>query len=293
MTIKGIDNGYGYTKDESMHVFKSAYTKEEPMSLYSGHKLTVNSIPYWIGVGASTIDINKMDSVINKLCTLTCLGLSEDDVFKVVVGLPINQYRVNKDIFRDIVMGYDNNTISIDDNFTKTIHIVDVSVCPQSVATLYSSDIVDDVIIVDVGYRTVDIALVQIINNKPNVVLCDTYYCGMLSLYDKISSSINQKFELTTTANDMEHLLKRGLYINGKRQDISYLSEILRVYFEKMFSQLIVNYPTKTTPVLLTGGGASFVYKAFLNRFPQTVMHKNNQFSNAVGYYQIGKIIFS
>ena len=63
MTIKGIDNGYGYTKDESMNVFRSAYTKEEPVSLYSGHKLTVNNSSYMIlqGSNVSNFDSLKLE----------------------------------------------------------------------------------------------------------------------------------------------------------------------------------------------------------------------------------------
>lgn len=293
MVIKGIDNGYGYTKDESFTLFKSAYTTEEPVSFYKGHKITINDTPYWVGIGAGTVDINKNNSEINKICTLTCLGLSKGTDFCIVAGLPINQYRQKKEEFKNIILSYSGSKVSVDDNTSKVIKIHNVAIYPQSISTIYDMNITDDVILVDIGYRTVDIALIQLDHNKPNIMLSDTYYSGMYSLYDKLSAVLNQKYELTLSAEDMEHLLNRGLYIHGVKQDISFLSDTLKQYFDKMFTQLILNYPTKTTDIILTGGGASFVHKAFIKRFPQTKVHKNNQFSNALGYYQIGRKLFS
>lgn len=293
MIIKGIDNGYGYTKDESLNIFKSAYTMEEPLSLYSGHKLCINSDTYWVGTGSGTVDINKSCSILNKLGTLTCLALTPETDFHVVAGLPVNQFKQERDNLRKVILSYSGSRISVDNGPFKTVHIEDVAIYPQSVATLYASNIIDDVILIDIGYRTVDIVLIQMSRNKPLLSLSDTYYCGMFSLYDLLSNTLNQKFELTTTALDMEHLLNRGLYIDGVKQDISFLSALIKDYYNDLFTQLTLKYPVRTTPILLTGGGAHFVSKPFLNRFPQTVIHKNNQFSNALGYYQIGLKLFN
>lgn len=293
MIIKGIDNGYGYTKDESLNIFRSAYTTEEPLSLYSGHPITVDGVPYWVGTGRGTVDINKSDSLLNKIGTLTCLALTPGTDFCIVAGLPVNQFKQDKDVLRRTIIGYSGTSISLGTNSPKTIRIHDVAVYPQSVATLYSSNITDDVILVDIGYRTVDMVLIQFTQNKPAISLSDTYYCGMFSLYDLISNTINQKFGLTTSALEMEHLLERGLYIDGIKQDLGFLSSVLRQYYNDLFTQLTLKYPIRTTPIMLTGGGAHFVQKAFSNRFPQTIVHKNNQFSNALGYHRIGLKLFS
>ena len=292
MTILGIDNGYGYTKDSSLNIFRSTYNTEEPLSLHNSYELRVDGKSYWVGSGIGTVELNKTGSLVNRLGTLTCLGLNADNEFCLVVGLPLNQFNQDKDVMKKSVLSYNNSCISLK-GVSKTVKIHEVAVYPQSVATLYSSNITDDVIIVDVGFRTVDIVLVQFQYNKPNIVMTDTYYCGMFSLYDAVSNAINKRFRITSSALEMEHVLYRGLFIDGVKQDLSFLSAVLSQYYEDLFNQLLLKYPVRSTNMLLTGGGAHFVHKAFCKRFPNTIIHKNNQFSNAQGYYQIGLRLFT
>ena len=102
-------------------------------------------------------------------------------------------------------------------NRVKQFLINDVLVFPQGVASLYSIDnLSTNALIFDIGGRTVDIALIEMINNKPTLIKSDTWYKGMLFLYSKIIESINKKFQLTLEARYAEQILFNGLYLHGK-----------------------------------------------------------------------------
>lgn len=70
-------------------------------------------------------------------------------------------------------------------------------------------------LIFDIGGRTVDIALIEMINDKPTLIKSDTWYKGMLILYSIIIESINKKFLLTLEARYAEQILFNGLYLYG------------------------------------------------------------------------------
>lgn len=297
MYIKGIDNGYGYTKSEDLTIFKSTITTIEPMTIYNNeehHHIIINNKEYWVGYdkGNCNIEINKIQSEMNKVCTLTMLAMCDDTNFKIIAGLPIAQYHRDKDLFRDTILSY-NGTNVIYNDIQKSIYIEDVKIYPQSLSSLYATGIKDDIIIVDIGYRTVDVVSVIFSNNKPHVKLFDTYYCGIYPLYDTIACTINNKFNLTVTIDDIPNIINKGLYIDGIKQDISFLSNIMLYHFQDLFNQLITKYPVRLNPIMLVGGGAKLVINAFKHRFNTNVsIHPNNQFANAVGYYNIGRRIF-
>ena len=88
--------------------------------------------------------------------------------------------------------------------------------------------------------RTVDIALIEMINNKPTLIKSDTWYKGMLVLYSTIIESINKKFQLTLETRYAEQILLNGLYLYGQKQDISFLQPIIQEYLDDIFMLKIV-----------------------------------------------------
>ena len=91
-------------------------------------------------------------------------------------------------------------------------------------------------LIFDIGGRTVDIALIEMINDKPTLIKSDTWYKGMLVLYSTIIESINKKFQLTLEARYAEQILFNGLYLYGQKQDISFLQPIIQEYLDEIFT---------------------------------------------------------
>lgn len=127
--IKGLDNGYMYTKDNDKRIFKSAYTQVED-AISGSHHININGQDYYVGHGNSTVDVDKTQSDINKVCTLTNLSMSEDNTFYLVAGLPIEQYLSQKDKLAESIMSYNQSEIRYD-NFPTFIKINDVTVYPK------------------------------------------------------------------------------------------------------------------------------------------------------------------
>ena len=104
--ILGIDIGYSFTKDSKKHIFPSKYTTTEPIitkgltekSLFKSvdNKISYNNINYWVGTGEINVELDKCNSLINKLCVLNCLYLNNAQKVKIVSGLPINQFKNKK-----------------------------------------------------------------------------------------------------------------------------------------------------------------------------------------------------
>lgn len=290
--IKGIDVGYTYTKDESKNIFKSAFTKDENV-VGNSIKLNYNDEVFYVGDGNTTIDLDKAENEINKICILASLGLSNSDEYFIVSGLPISQYKLQKEKLKNFILKLDRSHICVNDIFDRIIRIRDVMIFPQGAAALYSQSIAGDALIVDIGGRTIDVALVEMQNGSPKLQQNDTWYNGMLVLYSEIINVVNRKFELTLDPRYAEKILSQGLEIYGVKQNIDFLQPVLQRHFDTMFKQIMLNYPHKTTPIYLCGGGSKLLYNAFKNRFPNVSIFNDYQFSNAIGYYNIGKKAFS
>lgn len=298
--ILGIDIGYSFTKDSKKHIFPSKYTTTEPIItkglteklLFNSvdNKISYNNINYWVGTGEINVELDKCNSLINKLCVLNCLYLNNAQKVKIVSGLPINQFKNKKEELRTAIKSLHNNVYFVN-NVKYTACIEDVYVFPQCVSTLYSMNvnINRNTIIIDVGSRTVDIAYIVTEHNNPKIVQYSTYYDGMYSLYSRIIKEVNNKFGLTLKSNNAESIIINGLVIKGHTQDLSFLQNTMREHFSDIFNELLLNYPTDISDIYLCGGGSELIINAFKKRFSHCQLINNAQFSNALGYEIIGR----
>lgn len=233
--IKGLDNGYLYTKDNELNIFPSAFSTEDKV-VSNAIPIIIDNKQYYTGIGKSTVELDKTNLEITKVCTLTNLAMSNDKEFYLVVGLPVGQYKEQKDKFKETILSYNHCLVEYQ-NRVKQFLINDVLVFPQGVASLYSiNSLSNNALIFDIGGRTVDIALIEMINNKPTLIKSDTWYKGMLVLYSTIIESINKKFQLTLEARYAEQILFNGLYLYGQKQDISFLQPIIQEYLDEIFT---------------------------------------------------------
>lgn len=291
--IIGVDNGYGYTKTSNELMFKSAISKKEPLGYGIKNKFTVDGVDYWVGTGNGTLEIDKTDSEVNKICTLYALANSKGENFNVVVGLPINQHsKEEKEKFRKTVLKWSGYQVKLN-GIEKRIFINDVFVFSQGLASLYASGVTNNVIILDVGSRTVDVAYIRFNGDVPTVEKHNTYYCGCMQLYSNIIAKVNIKYQLTLTSNDAQDILFKGLFIDGKKVDTEFISDVCREHFKELFDNLILDYPTKTVPFLLSGGGASLLYNPIKSRFKNVLIIEDSQFSNAYGYKKVGELVWN
>lgn len=285
--IVGLDNGYHYTKDHTKCIFKSAFTRID-LSLSDQNKITIDGIDYYYGKGNTTADADKIDSEINKVCTLADLAIKGSGRYYLVVGLPIGQYKTLKDKFRDMVIGYNRSEVIYKDK-PVTIQIDDVTVFAQGAGVLFDYSIPDgQYIIFDVGSYTINVVLIELINKIPHIIKYDTWYDGVLTLYGKMIHEINRRYNLTLDIPDAESILKYGLSVNGEKQDTKFINIIKQDYLDNIFTKFKLNYPYATTPIISCGGGGEMLLKMIENQFRNTILIPDSQFANAIGYYKFG-----
>jgi len=291
MKIKGLDNGYLYTKsisDNEHMIFKSAYSTLDKVISGTAY-VNIDGKDYYIGAGKTITQVDKTDHEINKVCTLTNLALSGNNDYSLVVGLPIGQYKLQKDKFIKMIISYNNSEI-IFKGSSMNINIKDVTVYPQGAGALYSMTQVNgDYILFDIGGLTIDVALIEMMFGSPSIQKYDTWYKGIVTQYSSIIEQVNMRYNLTLEPKYAEKILTNGLIIDGEKKDISFIQIILEKYLDDLFTDFRINYPSKTTTIYLCGGGASLLFDLFKKYFPQTILMQDCQFANATGFYRIGQ----
>lgn len=291
--IKGLDNGYMYTKDNSGHIFKSAFSTINK-TVTGSHEITIDNKTYYVGIGEGTVDVNKIDSELNKVCTLTNLAMEPCSEFQLGVGLPIGQYAKYHEDFKEKILSYNTSEIVFGGK-KRTIMIKDVIVFPQGAAALYSKEIMEDkdCIIVDIGGLTIDVAYIEFREGLPYIVKSDTWYKGMRTLFSNVIEAINLKFDMQDKPEMAEKYLREGIKIYGEEKDISFLSDVYIDYITPIIYELRMNYPSKTVPVRLCGGGAGLLYNTFLAYFSDCKKLDSSQFANAEGLFNIANNKFT
>ena len=223
------------------------------------------------------------------------LGLSTKEEFiRIVLGLPINQYRSKKDKMIEVIE--DNKILNFKLNgIERTIYIEDAAIFPDGVATYYSLDvdkrrelIEKDLIVLDIGGRTTDIALLKA-GKKRSVAKSTSLDVGMINIYNDMINEINSLYTLGLNIEDAEGIIKNGLEVDGEKKDTTFIKNIIRNNIEKVFKELNISYPVRTSPILVTGGGGRSFFKSIKKRYPSAQIIEDNLFSNALGYKKVGE----
>jgi|GEM_PF-5494792 len=295
MRIKGLDVGYVATKsigdfDEQI-IFKSAYSTSDDIIACDSY-IQIDGVDYYVGTGNTISKPDKTDSLMNKVCTLTNLAKTGEDEYFLVVGLPIAQYKSQKDKLITEIMKYNDCEIKYFGQ-KLNISIKDVTVFPQGAGALYTiEDCVDgEYLIVDVGGYTVDIALIEMINYSPIVKKYDTWFYGMTTIYSQIQNKLNNTYtNLTLEPSNIENIFKFGLKYDDKEIDVyKIIDPIIDKHANKIIVDLDKYYPSYTTDIYLCGGGSKHLYSTFKKHHPNTKLINDSQFANAKGFYCIGQ----
>lgn len=281
--IKGLDVGYSYTKDSSSNIFKSSYSNYDS-SITDSKALVIDDKTYYVGSGKTISDMDKTDTEMNKVCTIYNLVKNNTtDVF-MCVGLPIAQYKAQRDKLKETIMSY-NKCCVMYDNKPQRILIRDVCVAMQGIASLYTLGKLDgEYIVVDVGGLTVDVSLVEFGTGYSTLKKKDTWYKGIRTLYSTIVEMVNNNFEIKLDNEYAEKILRHGLKVNGTNVDLSFLKPFLNGYLDEIIEDIKLRYPTETAPIVLTGGGTILLENSFKKRFKNVKLIPNAQFANAIGY---------
>ena len=105
---------------------------------------------------------------------------------------------------------------------------------------------------------------------------------------DDMINEINSLYTLGLNIEDAEGILKNGLEVDGEKQDTSFIKNIVKNNIEKVFKELNISYPVRTSPLIVTGGGGKPFFKSLKKRYPTAQLVEDNLFSNAIGYKRVG-----
>lgn len=281
----GIDIGNYNVKTSEGILFKSCVAND----LEYGNrfdKLIYNDESYYLGTGKLEIEYRKFDkeNYIPLLLGAICKSSNhvENDLG---LGLPIKQYKSLKNELIDLLAGTEYDVVFNEDK--RKIKIMDVNVFPESVSGIianYDKLIIQvgdrDIISVDIGGKTTDIALIR--NKK--VIKSSQVNVGTIDIYNCIKTSLEGKyFDVKINLDNVERYLEKGFIYKGEKQNIRFAIKSCNDLFKEIYTELNLNYPINEGAVVLQGGGCNLLGNV-LNKKIKGLIIEDNLFSNANGY---------
>lgn len=285
---RGIDVGNYSLKEFTDTNVKSLVTTEGNI-LGSKLSLEYENETYYIGEGRFETELNKSSKKNFLPLLLTGIALNSSETFQqVVCGLPINQYKINKEILKDMVLSSKVRAVKFNGESRKII-ITDFEVYPEGVGAYYSLGINNDCIIVDIGGRTTDIAYIIDRELKKH----STVIVGTLNIYKDISERLNSLYSLDLDILEAEKIVNKGwLKVDGEMVDLSFITEILKKNFLKINEDLTMKFPARTENIILVGGGYKLFQKAFKNRYKNSYVADNPIYANAIGFRKVADMLW-
>lgn len=283
--ILGIDVGNYSLKSSTGINIKSLISKEENL-LGSGLVLEMDNSKFVIGEGNFETELNKSskENFLPLLYTGIALS-SEEDFNSIVCGLPINQYKDNHNQLEDLISRNKVKELFIN-GIKRTIVIENLKVYPEGIGAYYNLNLNEDVILIDIGGRTTDIAYIA--DNKHQK--SSTVAVGTLNIYKSIADNINSKYSLDLNLKDIDRIIDRGvLTIDGEKISLNFITEMLKTNFMKIKEDLDFKFNVRTENIVLVGGGSKLFGKAFMNRYSNCNIADDPIYSNAKGFEKVGK----
>lgn len=270
--ILGVDLGNYYTKSSKGVSFLSKTSLLKNIS--ESDFITIDNKKIYLGEGEFDTEYRKaykgnlihlLQGAIEKSTT--------DKNNKIVVGLPLSQYKEDKEHLINRII--------------QSELVADIEVVPEGVLTVPGNY---EGIIVDIGGRTTDICLLEIEGNKRRIKRPTSLPIGVMNLESDFINSLNSSYGLDLKQDDAPRIIRNGLFIYGERKEVS--MDIFKEFVESIVRRIQVDYSIKTNNVVLIGGGADKLYNAFKNRVPQTYLVRDPFMANAIAYERYGREMF-
>ena len=297
----GIDIGNYQIKTSENIIFDSKVTTEKFFGT-DADKLTLSNKTYYLGEGNLEIEARKFDKENFIPLLLGAIAQStEDEIIDLAIGLPIIQFK-NKNNVNELIDLLKNKEFLFRFNKEKRdrlLYISSVQVFPEGISGfLYMlsrdpelRDAVGrrDAVIVDVGGKTIDIALIK----DKRATNPTSINIGTIDIYDCIMKALQEKYyDAKIEKEKIQHYLDHGFYYKGEKQDISFAIDKTKELFKKVYAELKLNYPISTEAVVVIGGGAALLGAAFKRNIPGIIVRENideDIFCNAKGYKALMK----
>lgn len=285
--IFGIDLGNYNIKTSEGLIFKATYSTEinnDPLN--TAEYVELNGTKYYISKGGFDTEFNKADKDTLPLFLYALSKITTEPVVDVVLGLPIDQFRANKERIEKKFKGKFSFLLN---GSPKTIEVKRVKCFPECIGAFYSLDDIedDDFILVDIGGRTTNIALFvdgehEKSNSIPN---------GAFNILTNFKNIMNTSHTLGLSIEDAErHIRKNELIVKGEQVDMSPLDELKEAYISELFRVLKMEYPIDTFKIVFTGGGSSLVYDKIATMPYRTGKTEEYLCANAIGFKRVGEL---
>ncbi|MDB1923566.1 ParM/StbA family protein [Clostridium tertium] len=282
--IRAVDIGNFATKDNLGNIFESKVSSVGNI-LSNKYEIVLNDELYYLGEGSYDTEYRKIkkDSYLKLLFGILALGSKETEV-QLVLGLPLSQYKADKQKLIEMIMSNCYMFGSINGEEANYI-ITDVEIYPEGIAAIPSDY---EGIVVDIGGRTTDCCLTYIENGRRKIENPISLPTGTIKLYSELINRINSKFSLDLEISNAKRIIKNGLNLYGKKQDIAFIINIFKDYLEELIRQLNVAYSINSNNICFTGGGSLELRKPILKRINHAIISDNAVFDNAKGFYEVG-----
>lgn len=278
--IKGIDIGNYSTKDELFNNFESRISTNG--NLLSDNQFVLENKAYTVGQGYFDTTYRKCmkDCYMELLFAMLCISNADKEI-QLVLGLPLSQYKADKNILIDRIREHFILEGSFN-GYSKRFIIQDLQVYPEGIGN------VTEGVVVDIGGLTTDCCYINNINGKKKIENPLSIGQGTLNLYSDFINVINNRYSLNLKTRDAQRIIKKGLTIKGIKQDIGFAINIFKEYLESLIKELNLQYSLETNSITFTGGGSLLLKKPILNRLPYANIEDSSVFSNAKTFYKEG-----
>jgi len=303
--------------------------KTDEMDLSEIH-IKVNGKHYYVGDmaiknsldGSRVFERERYNHEYSNILMNVAIHLITDPSTKEVIlftGLPLDYYRTQHKEFKERLLE-DSPTIEwISGKYKgkRRIQIKDVGVFPQGMSAVWATlmnhdgktfrkDLLQEgnqIGIIDIGFRTTDICVVEMKDGggfTPLIPFSETIDQGVVNLYENIKIAYqNRTGGSDLSENKINRILKqKAINYKGKKVDLSKeVDESYRAVVNSIIDRINKLWKEEADTfdyIFVVGGGGTLFYDYLQSNFDNRLMSiVSSQFANAVGYYRIGKILYS
>jgi len=332
----GLDVGYGYTKavnDEGKRVlFPSIVAKsfERTIEAFSNSKdgdivknLYVKIAAdngtagyYFVGelakrespFGTFNLEAHRVEIDETKILMAVAAALlmnNSEEEFNVVTGLPLKQYKIQKEEFLNKIKNFRAVVEFPDYDTVKVVKFTKVNIFPQAAGAVYHALMSDDtyeqlikntyVVLIDIGFKTADFAVFYY-DGRMNFIpeLSNTVDIGMsrvLTVLDKLytqKTGSNADIETLMSIIHDSRVFYRGKFIDFSKELNELKEETFKAIVKTVLSTLGDKYERIST-VFVAGGGAVDLFTQLKGTHYQLKVIPDPQFANAKGFLKVAQ----
>lgn len=284
---------YFYVRSKMQKNPESVIGGENYLIEYQGETILIGE-----AAGDYSLDTDKQ-TLQHKLCTYLAISqLAQDETCKAVIGCPFNLYKnVDK---REEYENYMKDSSLINFKVNKEDVLINIAedglmAFPEAAGIAYSEPDEDfeETLrgVIDFGGLNVNGGLFENYTLVPGSDFTENL--GSIILKNTIKDELNKCLYLNLQDHDITTILKKGLYINGKRELRA--DKIIENVIDEHFKSIIKvakkhNWSISTLDITLGGGGITEIGNSYCKFIPQAKVSNNGIWGNAMGNYNVAEM---